>query len=463
MTKNTRVSKYNIYFPLSNENKYLIIQGIFGAFDIVESELAMLLKNDNVKEICRLYSSDIQEKLLKRGYITVKSEEEEFSFLRLLCGKLLKKSQKNVSVTFVLTYNCNFRCDYCCERLLQNKGETVLNRQLSTDMVDAVFAQIQIFKAEGKSIEGVFLFGGEPLLPGNVNIFRYICQKANEAKIPIFCISNGYFLKQYVPILNEFKVKGIQVTLDGDEQEHDKRRFLVSKKGTYKTIVDNIDYALKNGVYISLRTNVNKKNINQMKTLISLYETYGWTGLDNFSYYFKATMPCYEELKDVCSDVDLFKEIEQVFGVDNIDKFKLNSVYSSLYRSFSDMLKYKKVAPLQSVYCGAEGGMYVIDPFGDIYACNDTLTEASCVIGNVDVQAQRFIYNDNYSIWRNRSVAEIPHCSKCPYLLFCGGGCAGQARLSTEKGIYYSYCMDFHRIFQRVAVGVCEAFYLSRK
>ena len=125
------------------------------------------------------------------------------------------------------------------------------------------------------------------------------------------------------------------------------------------------------------------------------------------------------------------------------------------------MLNCKGFAPLQSVYCGATGGLYVIDPFGELYACNDTLTDPSCVIGYVDIKKGLFILNENHDKWKKRTVASMPYCKTCPYLLFCGGGCAGQARLSGNNGIYSSFCMDFKTIFRQVATEVCEE-YLSK-
>lgn len=464
MKQNIRTSNYNLYFPLSNGKETLLIQGILGSFDVVENRLAQLIEDESIEEIEQLYGiQGLPDRLLQRGYITAKSQEEEFAFLHKLCAALLEKSQKSIQITFILTYNCNFRCEYCCERFVQNKGEVVLKKQLTREIVDAVFTQVERFRENGQNVENICLFGGEPLLPQNETIVRYICEKAIKLGISVSCISNGFFLKQYIPILKEYHVKEIQITLDGDEVEHDKRRFLASGGGTYKTIVNNISHALQEGVCISVRTNINKKNIHQMSRLIDLYIQYGWTNFDNFNYYFKATMPCYEVLKDICSDVDLIKEIEKIFGIENMDKFQLNSVYSSLSRSLRNMLENKGFAPLQSVYCGASGGMYDIDAFGDIYACNDVLTDSSCVIGTVDTQNEQFILNENYDKWKKRSVDRMPHCKKCPYLLFCGGGCAGQARFSEKEGIYSSYCMDFKNIFRQVAVEVCENFLSEQK
>ena len=184
MKQNVRTSKYNLYFPLSNGKESLMVQGILGSFDIVENRLARLLEDERIEEIEYLYGvQGIPNRLLKRGYITAKTQEEEFSFLQRLCERLLEKSQKSIHITFVLTYNCNFRCEYCCERFVQNKGEAVLKKKFTPEIVDAVFAQVEKFRANGRNVENICLFGGEPLLPQNESIVRYICKKATACSL----------------------------------------------------------------------------------------------------------------------------------------------------------------------------------------------------------------------------------------------------------------------------------------
>ena len=281
MSVSLRSSQYNLYIPLQKES--LLIQGVYGSFDVVENGLAQLLQQNKLEEISRLYDKGIFNRLIQRGYITGKSQEEEFAFLDKLCERLLEKSKKNISISFVITYNCNFRCEYCCERFIQNKGNAVLRRTITTEIVDAVFSQIEEFNASGKRVDSITLFGGEPLLPQNESIIRYICKKARLLEISIFCVSNGFFLKEYVSLFKEYGVEKVQITLDGDRSEHNKRRFLASGHGTYDTIIDSITYALSEGIHISLRANINKKNINQIKRLIDLYAEYKWTESEYFS------------------------------------------------------------------------------------------------------------------------------------------------------------------------------------
>ena len=452
-----RVSGYNIYLPLKKSDDYLLVQGAKGSFDIVNQELVDAIKNFDPEN----YENDpvIMENLdalIKRGYITSLTKEEEFTFISHLSRAINKKGRQTMSITLLPTYNCNFRCEYCFERNLQKNGAEWLGKQMTPVMVDAIFEALKKCKEQGSTIDSIYLFGGEPLLKTNKSIVEYICQKATEMKLPISCISNGYTLDEYIDIVNEHNWKYIQITVDGIGEEHDKRRFLAGGQPTYDTIIKNVDLALKKGVRIVMRSNVNKKNIPGIKKLIDLYTSMGWIDLPNFKYYFKSTMQCYDEVADSYSDVELMKELSKIYG-DDVTKFQFNSIYQGLANRIGNMLKQNTFAPLRSGYCGANMGMYTIDPFGDIYPCWDVLSDVNEIIGTVDLDSQSFVFNDNHERWKGRTVDKLEECKECPYMLFCGGGCAAQAKIF-HNDINRVFCDNFQNLFNEAACDVSEAF-----
>lgn len=99
--------------------------------------------------------------------------------------------------------------------------------------------------------------------------------------------------------------------------------------------------------------------------------------------------------------------------------------------------------------------MYTIDPFGDIYPCWDVLSEESERIGYVNNETDEFVFNENHDRWKCRTVDKIPDCKECPYLLFCGGGCAAQAKVM-HNDINKVFCDGFQKVFDQVATEVCE-------
>ncbi|MEK4046630.1 radical SAM protein [Paenibacillus sp. FSL H8-0048] len=454
-----RVSKYNIYLEMKrDQNKKLMIQGIRGAFDIVDHSIAEILeKGEADSSVLDAISIEDKEVLANRGYITTLTDEEEYKVIERISHTLNASSRKNLCITIMPTYNCNFRCEYCFEQNLLAKGKEFLNKKISVETVDAIFVQLAKYKAEGYKIGSVYLFGGEPLLKSSKDIVTYICEKCREMNIPISCISNGYFLDEYVDLINEYKFQKVQITIDGIGEEHDKRRFLVGGQGTYDRIKANISLALEKGNNISLRTNVNRKNTDSVKALIEEYQKEGWIGKPNFHYYFKTNIRCYEqEDENALSDVELMQQLGEYVG-QGTDRFNLNSIYSGLAEGIRYMLQNNSYAPLRSGFCGANTGMYTIDPFGDIYPCWDVLSEADSRIGTVDVQQGEFVLTDVHSTWKDRTVDRISDCSKCRYMLFCGGGCSAQAKVM-HNDMNQVYCDDFTALFDEVAVDLCEEY-----
>ncbi|MDD5922534.1 MAG: SPASM domain-containing protein [Eubacteriales bacterium] len=69
-----------------------------------------------------------------------------------------------------------------------------------------------------------------------------------------------------------------------------------------------------------------------------------------------------------------------------------------------DMLEKRSFAPMRAGYCGANMGMYTIDPDGDIYPCWDVLTEETCRIGHVNLEKGEFEFNGKADQWKNISL-----------------------------------------------------------
>lgn len=461
MSEQYRVSKYNLYLPLRTTDQYLLIQGVRGSFDVVTKDIVDKLQAMPAGVFFDAekldLASDLIAPLSKRGYITTLTEDEEYDFLKRLNQAINERARKFISVTMLPTYNCNFRCEYCFERNLQNKGAKWLQGKMTPEIVDAVYAQIEKWREEGKVVEGIYLFGGEPLLRANKDIVQYICEGARAHDLPISCVSNGYDLNHYIDLVKEFEFKYIQITIDGLADLHDKRRYLAGGQGTFDRILENVDAALKAGIKIVLRTNVNRKNVDAIRSLIELYTSKGWTEKENFQYYFKSTLKCYDALSDQYSDIELIEQLREEFNLPSTDVFQFNSIYRAIADKIEYMLKNNTFAPLRSGYCGANLGMYTVDPFGDIYPCWDVLTEEEERIGRVNLETQAFEFNDVHDRWKCRTVANIPDCRECPYMMFCGGGCAAQAKVM-HNDINKVFCDDFQPLFEQVVVDVCEKY-----
>ena len=70
-----RISSYIIPIQLSN-NKYIIIHGYTGAFDIIDKSLKDLLSTKGIVSVNDFPDSSTYATLKERGYITEKTQEE---------------------------------------------------------------------------------------------------------------------------------------------------------------------------------------------------------------------------------------------------------------------------------------------------------------------------------------------------------------------------------------------------
>lgn len=119
-----RLSSYAINVPLKRDNKKeLFMHGYSGAIDIIDSAiLQFLIENKNMLTLENFpFSNNTWSTLLKRGYITSKTKDEEHLYVKKM-GDLIHKRDKAMhrSFGFVVSYDCNFRCPYCYEAKFQN-------------------------------------------------------------------------------------------------------------------------------------------------------------------------------------------------------------------------------------------------------------------------------------------------------------------------------------------------------
>lgn len=117
-----RTSSYMIPVKLEQEEgQYMLIHGYTGAMDIVSEDLLSKIKS--IASVNNLSESMLQT-MLKRGYITTKTQEEEYAYVARMAKALHKREDiLNTTFTWVVSYNCNFRCPYCFEERKIKKME----------------------------------------------------------------------------------------------------------------------------------------------------------------------------------------------------------------------------------------------------------------------------------------------------------------------------------------------------
>lgn len=452
-----RLSKYMILYELVPHGKWLLIHGARGIFDVVGDSAGTALSRieEGVQTLDEL---DYQTRgfLADRGYI-VSDDLDEDAYVAELCRRIHSQEQKRIMVALIPSYRCNFNCAYCFERGLRGKkDQDFFKTIMPLSIVDEVFRYIDSCGGQRKNVNEVTLFGGEPLLPENKTVVEWICRQCIRRGLPLSCVTNGYFLDEYVHTLQAFKKGCVKITLDGTQAVHDLRRSPASG-GSFDRICRNIDAALAAGIQVGVRTNVNRANLDQIDPLTAFYRERGWIGKENFNYYFKATIPCLEPEENRVSDVEVINYLDKQICEDCH-----NSTYNILYRQLRGMLCQGQAAFFKAGFCGAHSGNITVDPFGDVFSCWDTMDREDCVVGHVDFAGGGIAFHPNFAKWIEHTVDQIPMCKDCKYKLFCGGGCTAQS-LMAYNDTEHAMCNEFQKEFHAVATEIVKEKFCIRK
>lgn len=434
-----RTSSYMIPVKLEKEKgKYMLIHGYTGAIDIVSEEL--LSKINSISKDNNLTESTLQN-LVKRGYITTKSAEEEYAYIARMAKALHRKNEiLHTDFTWVITYNCNFRCPYCYEG--REKKDSKHLFAFTKNKVDEAYQALEIIqpcKELRKNI--ITLYGGEPLLKENKEIVSYIVEKGISLGYKFWAVTNGYDLDTYLDLLSPEAICELQITIDGPKEMHDQRRIHYKHKNTFDKIITNIHLALKRGIKISVRMNSDNYNVEKIHTLKDLLNDLGFSSYPNFKFYSAV-------IKDnMAITSSEYNSLDLLSAKTYIDKNKQYNTISicqdyGVYDLISKAILEKSPILFRSTFCASQFGGYVLDPFGDIYPCWEVVGKREERIGSY--YSNKIIWdNETLEKWRNVDISVKSPCNHCRYAFFCGGGCPVHSR--TNK---YKHCAFFQKIFE---------------
>ncbi len=430
-----RKSSYNIVIPLSTrilqteEPAYLLCNPVQGNVSLITEK-----EYKTLREFPESTDEQIISELTTGGYITHLTEEEEKKLMEKKYEA--QKKPKDPRASFVLTYNCNLRCEYCWSDYLFKEENTAV---IDEETVDAAFDAISHIPAL-ESVSLMSLYGGEPFLPSTRSVVQYILEKGSERGYHFHTNTNGYYLKTFVPLLAQYNMAGVSVTLDGCADIHNARRKKSDGSGTFDQIVEGVDAALDAGISMGVRINVDAENIDHLPAFGDWIKEHGWAH-QNVSFTVSPVRPgidnewrshlTYSEMGKRI--IDLMKDVLSFFQIVGYSWEYTDEGYLPHTLLYSTELKPRPF------YCHAHYQGYIFDPFGDIYSCPRAVGDKLFSIGRFIPELQ---FNETYEKWFNRDVLSIPTCRDCTLALLCGGGCAYEAYL-TYNTLHEGYCRRY--------------------
>ena len=244
---------------------------------------ALLLLDEHEAALLNALPGQIPEGLetLATGRFLVPVEADEPTYceqLRRILAMTQKKEDAITSYTIFTTTDCNARCFYCFEL-----GKS---RIPMTDSTAKKIGEYITAHCKGKPVR-LHWFGGEPLMGMNAIDIILAELKKNNISYSSIMTSNGYLFDEELvgKAKDEWKLKRIQITLDGTEEIYNRRKAYIYCEGSaYRRVLKNIGLLLDAGIHVQIRLNLDMNNQDELYKLVNeLADTFG--ARENLSVY----------------------------------------------------------------------------------------------------------------------------------------------------------------------------------
>jgi len=385
--------------------------------------------------------------LESRGYIYPDETAEKQAFDLLVDQHAQAGENRITNLIICPTYSCNLRCVYCFERLPHGN---LSRKSMDLTSVSAALAAFKLIREqEPERRYSLGLFGGEPLLPANRMVVSQIFADAKRNSLPVMIVSNGVNVSSFIPVMEEYlsSIWAVQLTVDGPEDIHDKRRPTARGRGTFKAVAAAVDLLLEKGIKVVLRANIDRDNIGRLPELTSIANNRGWTDNPAFSC---SLAPVKDHLRsgripNVTPEAELLSALLDVYEADSASEELFGFEGFQMLTTIAGLVKKGEPSTPRVYHCEANyGGFWVAGPDGFLYACPESIGQPELAIGRFIPELE--VWNANRDKWVERNISTITACGDCQISPLCGGGCtyaslahqADDARPACEPGLIHA-------------------------
>lgn len=350
--------------------------------------------------------------LKSNGFLVPESINELERYIQILkINRQFRKISEDKCVQYKIftTTGCNARCFYCFEEGMKT---TTMTMETAENIVK------YILKTASENRFTLYWFGGEPLC--NIKVIDYICDRLHKENKHFVSkiITNGYLFNDSTvqKAKTLWNLEFAQITLDGTETEHNKRKAYVSaSENPFKRTIFNIQNLLDNNIRVVVRLNFDENNYK------SIYELVDYLA-KKFSKYEK-----FFAYPAIISNNWLNHKIDY----DEKNDLFLRNEYTKICNKLKEYGLYRASLPATKIkpyYCiAANPRVKTINPEGKLFtcqACDDALCYGNVCDGVLD---QKLKYE-----WEN-CVDVLDKCKKCEFLPLC---CAFD-KCTTDKPYCY--------------------------
>lgn len=347
------------------------------------------------------------------------SEEEDELLHVLTENEDAINSDSVLSLVIQPGASCQLGCHYC--------GQKHSNDYMDEGLIKNTVARIKhkIYTEYPKAMS-VTWYGAEPLM--GLRQIREMSPKilelADDNKIDYIAhmVTNGMSLKFdiYKELVDKYRIKSYQITLDGTAEYHDRNRFLKKDKGpSFDIIFNNIikiatsDHYKKSGANITIRCNVDNNNVEGLPELIKALKDNNLQ--DKVGFYLVPVHKWGENDAEANTGVE-----KNSFAQQEIDW-----MISLIESGFEvDILPERKKIACSSVKKNSE----VYDAYGTISSCwevpyTEPYGNSKYEFGHVAFPVETEGVEIPMRNWNQDILNKDYGCKTCKLLPVCGGEC----------------------------------------
>lgn len=410
----TRNGIVALYHSLTHQVVYLTQE--------VYQRLKEIIKN---KEDREEEDQDILKKLITQGFL-VSPGYDENKRIQEISNRFLGRPAFKI-LYLLLTDVCNLRCRYCFIEgaMPADYAFSSMNEETAVKGIN-LFAQLLRKNPKDRKFgpPTIIFYGGEPLLNQKVflsslnEIDRLKRTKQFPSNLSLSLITNATTLSEDVLkgiVENEV---GVSVSLDGPKDIHNANRVFKNQKGTFQTVLRNIQKLQKAGANVSISCTINPQNLDQLE------EVFQWM-VNEF------------QLKglgfNMLLDLPGIAQTDEKYAKKATEKMIACYQFARKKGIYEDRIMRKVGAfvrkSLHLVDCGGCGNQIVVTPDGRIGPCHAYVSSGRFFPGHIKDSNFDPFQNSIFREWSSRSPFNISECYFCEAIGLCGGGCSYNAEL----------------------------------
>lgn len=330
---------------------------------------------------------------------------------------MLYHSSKRLILQFHITGKCNLHCKHC----YRTEGDVEpLTLQDVRRVIDQFLSLLQAYNSlHGLKKRGhINITGGEPFSREDIKeILQYLA--AHASQITYGVLTNGSYLnRETIALLKQTNVSFVQLSIDGNEQLHDRLR----AAGDYKRVFSVAQLLVKSGIRTYISFTANKRN---MRFLPAVARECRKRRIHKLWSDRLVPIGNGKELREL-----EITEKELPAYLHYLKKAQGNQITKMLYPktevALNRALQFLNTG-CSAYSCAAGKSLITVDEFGNIMPCR----RMPIICDDVFSSTLEKVYFSNPVLLDLRKETIPRECSCCEYSLSCMGGAKCQSFAKT--------------------------------